>query len=114
MNKIILTLVVLAVTTLALAGLAQGSTLKDNSTCFSWATSDTDHVAEYVVTSKGETAIELLVLSPDEEREIANGRARAFIEKIECIRDAESMGWVAFRAAGINRFFTTSPLNIVD
>jgi hypothetical protein len=93
---------------------AQGEILLANSECVSmptsWAKQD---VWDRLVTSTNDTIIELLTLSPEEEREMANDRVAPILEKIACIESAKKRGWVAFRTKGIDRYFVTSPLNIV-
>jgi hypothetical protein len=62
---------------------------------------------------KGETAIELLVLTPQEKRDVAN-YTNIPLAKVACLALAIKDRYVAFKVVGIDRYFATSPENIVQ
>jgi hypothetical protein len=101
---------VFAVTALS----AQATTLLAGSFCVSMPTKDEDFGKNWGVTSTSDIKIDLLVLTPQEERDIANFNTKAIFSKIMCLGNAEKTRSVAFTVPGIDRFFDTSPLNIVE
>lgn len=94
------------------ANSAIAETLLANSFCVSCPTSDLEFGKNSGVTSVGETRIKLLVFSPEEERDIANV-TDLHMAKTGCLALAEEDGYVAFTIEGVDRYFATSPLNIV-
>jgi hypothetical protein len=64
------------------------------------------------VTSESDSQIEVIVLSREEQRVVIN--TGIVSTKVYCRNLADEYGQVAFQVKGINRYFTTSPANIVD
>jgi hypothetical protein len=93
---------------------AQATALLAGSFCVSMPTRDEDFGKNWGVTSTSDIKIDLVVLTPEEERDEANFNLKAIFSKIMCLGHAQKTGSVAFTIPGIDRFFDTSPLNIVE
>jgi hypothetical protein len=102
--------VVFAMTALS----AQPTMLLAGSFCVSMPTKDEDFGKNWGVTSTSDIKIDLVALTPQEERDMDNFNTKAIFSKIMCVGHAQKTRSVAFTVPGIERFFDTSPRNIVE
>lgn len=106
MKTILLTLAMLAV-----AVGVQAKTLLAGSFCVSMPTSDQSY--PFGVTSTIDNKIELVTLTREEGRDIANFRLTdRLLAKINAL--ARTNTQVVFTVTGIDRYFATAPINVVD
>jgi hypothetical protein len=93
--------------------LESGPTLLAHSFCVSLPTSDLEFGKNTGITTTIDHKIKLLVFTPEEERDIAN-YTHPHLAKAACIALAQEDRFVAFTIEGVDRYFATSPLNIVS